>query len=293
MRIVRRLEQAREDSAAALCSFASASTGVARPRRLAQHQCTFRAATPAVPGRSLRRPAPAIVVFTGDRAYKLKKPSLLDFSTAQSSGGGGPPRGGPQPPPLAPNVSARRRRPRRRRLGVRPTSSVMRRLPADGQRRWSQQERLPRTKVRAPGRAATHAGAARRRRFEAVGAPERIAAGAGPRRSPPNTADPTFDVEKLDEASTHTTRYVHGRARLFETRVAEGWVCDGHGDLLADDVFCLADGPSCPRLPPTSPTSCAMATSWLTFHVPGDGPRASRRPQVGSVVRPHVRRVLR
>jgi uncharacterized protein len=39
------------------------------------------------------------------------------------------------------------------------------------------------------------------------------------------------------------TRYVRGRARLFETRVAEGWVCDGHGDLLADDVFCLADGP--------------------------------------------------
>ncbi len=30
---------------------------------------------------------------------------------------------------------------------------------------------------------------------------------------------------------------------LFEARVAAGCVCDGHGDLLADDVFCLADGP--------------------------------------------------
>ena len=39
------------------------------------------------------------------------------------------------------------------------------------------------------------------------------------------------------------TRYVEGRARLFEQRVADGWVCDGHGDLLADDIFCLADGP--------------------------------------------------
>jgi aminoglycoside phosphotransferase family enzyme/predicted kinase len=38
-------------------------------------------------------------------------------------------------------------------------------------------------------------------------------------------------------------RYLSGRAALFAQRIAEGFVCDGHGDLLADDVFCLEDGP--------------------------------------------------
>jgi aminoglycoside phosphotransferase family enzyme/predicted kinase len=38
-------------------------------------------------------------------------------------------------------------------------------------------------------------------------------------------------------------RYLAGRAPLFEARVAAGRARDGHGDLLADDVFCLAGGP--------------------------------------------------
>jgi predicted kinase len=37
--------------------------------------------------------------------------------------------------------------------------------------------------------------------------------------------------------------FVAGRARLFADRCAEGRVVDGHGDLIADDVFCLPDGP--------------------------------------------------
>lgn len=37
--------------------------------------------------------------------------------------------------------------------------------------------------------------------------------------------------------------YLRGRAPLLEERVAHGWARDGHGDLLADDVFCLDDGP--------------------------------------------------
>jgi uncharacterized protein len=38
-------------------------------------------------------------------------------------------------------------------------------------------------------------------------------------------------------------RYLDGRAALFDQRIAEGKVVDGHGDLLADDIFCLDDGP--------------------------------------------------
>jgi predicted kinase len=38
-------------------------------------------------------------------------------------------------------------------------------------------------------------------------------------------------------------RYLAGRADLFDERISAGRACDGHGDLLADDVFCLEDGP--------------------------------------------------
>jgi aminoglycoside phosphotransferase family enzyme/cytidylate kinase len=37
--------------------------------------------------------------------------------------------------------------------------------------------------------------------------------------------------------------YLRGRGALLEQRVVHGWARDGHGDLLADDVFCLDDGP--------------------------------------------------
>jgi aminoglycoside phosphotransferase family enzyme/predicted kinase len=38
-------------------------------------------------------------------------------------------------------------------------------------------------------------------------------------------------------------RYLAGRRELFDRRIATGQVRDGHGDLLAEDIFCLDDGP--------------------------------------------------
>ena len=38
-------------------------------------------------------------------------------------------------------------------------------------------------------------------------------------------------------------RYLNGRGALFEERIEQGWVRDGHGDLRAEHVFCLDDGP--------------------------------------------------
>jgi predicted kinase len=38
-------------------------------------------------------------------------------------------------------------------------------------------------------------------------------------------------------------RYLAGRKQLFDTRIEQGRIVDGHGDLLAEDVFCLDDGP--------------------------------------------------
>ncbi|WP_016884274.1 AAA family ATPase [Rhodococcus sp. DK17] len=51
---------------------------------------------------------------------------------------------------------------------------------------------------------------------------------------------PAADVH---EVQARALRYLKGRKRLFEYRVREGRIVDGHGDLLADDIFCLADGP--------------------------------------------------
>ncbi|MEU8193454.1 AAA family ATPase [Microbispora amethystogenes] len=52
-----------------------------------------------------------------------------------------------------------------------------------------------------------------------------------------------LDADVLDEIEGLTLRYLDGRRPLFAVRVAEGRIVDGHGDLLADDIFCLDDGP--------------------------------------------------
>jgi aminoglycoside phosphotransferase family enzyme/predicted kinase len=48
---------------------------------------------------------------------------------------------------------------------------------------------------------------------------------------------------EIDEVETLSRAYVAGRHELLEERVRSGRVRDGHGDLLADDIFLLPDGP--------------------------------------------------
>lgn len=49
---------------------------------------------------------------------------------------------------------------------------------------------------------------------------------------------PSAEVEHAGELAS---AYLDGRAPLFDARADRA--CDGHGDLLADDIFCLDDGP--------------------------------------------------
>lgn len=56
-------------------------------------------------------------------------------------------------------------------------------------------------------------------------------------------ADAFLDRARVAAARALAEQYVAGRGPLFERRVAQGWARDGHGDLLADDIFCLPDGP--------------------------------------------------
>jgi aminoglycoside phosphotransferase family enzyme/predicted kinase len=45
------------------------------------------------------------------------------------------------------------------------------------------------------------------------------------------------------EVETLARRYLDGRRALFDRRIAQGRIRDGHGDLLAEDIFLLPDGP--------------------------------------------------
>jgi predicted kinase len=51
------------------------------------------------------------------------------------------------------------------------------------------------------------------------------------------------DGDLLARISRQALDYLHGRHALLAHRVAEGRIVDGHGDLLAEDIFCLDDGP--------------------------------------------------
>ena len=47
----------------------------------------------------------------------------------------------------------------------------------------------------------------------------------------------------IAEAERLVRRYLDGRKPLFDARIEKGRIVDGHGDLLAEDIFCLPDGP--------------------------------------------------
>lgn len=49
--------------------------------------------------------------------------------------------------------------------------------------------------------------------------------------------------ESVAEVDRLAMRFIDGRDALFEDRIVSRRIVDGHGDLIAEDVFCLPDGP--------------------------------------------------
>lgn len=53
----------------------------------------------------------------------------------------------------------------------------------------------------------------------------------------------TVGRRRFGEITDLVEEFLAGRDALFARRVATGRIVDGHGDLIADDIFCLDDGP--------------------------------------------------
>ena len=54
---------------------------------------------------------------------------------------------------------------------------------------------------------------------------------------------PVVDAATLSAITDLAETYIAGRRPLLQQRVTDGHIRDGHGDLLAEDIFCLGDGP--------------------------------------------------
>jgi aminoglycoside phosphotransferase family enzyme/predicted kinase len=52
-----------------------------------------------------------------------------------------------------------------------------------------------------------------------------------------------IEPDEIEQARALALEYLRGRAPLLDARIEAGRACDGHGDLSADDIFCLDDGP--------------------------------------------------
>lgn len=191
----------------------------------------------------------AVVLLVGDRAYKFKKPvdlGFLDFTRREAR--------------LAAcerEVALNRRIAPDVYLGVaevRGTDGepcdhlvVMRRMPAE--RRLSS---LVRSGVDvgddlrdvARQLAALHSAVAPEDEVRAEGSRDAIRRRwADSFDQVRSMRDKALDDRTVDEIESLTDEFLAGRERLFADRMAAGRIVDGHGDLLADDIYCLGDGP--------------------------------------------------
>ncbi|WP_106403597.1 bifunctional aminoglycoside phosphotransferase/ATP-binding protein [Actinocorallia populi] len=186
----------------------------------------------------------ATVFFSGDRAYKLKKPvrnGFLDFTTREA-----------RERACRREVELNRRFSPDVYLGVYDVRDergvvcdhlvAMRRM--DPERRLSALVRMgepvgdPLREV-ARRLAAWHAGAPRGPEISREGGRDALR-----RRWTDNLAETAaYGLPEAAEIERLVLRFLDGRGPLFARRVADDRIVDGHGDLIADDVFCLPDGP--------------------------------------------------
>ena len=190
-----------------------------------------------------------VVFLVGDRVYKLKKPvslGFLDFGTRARRRAA-----------CLREVELNRRLAPDVYLGVATVSDVeggpgeplvvMRRMPED--RRLST---LVRAGVPLAGEisglarvlAAFHAAAERGPHVDAEGTVAALSERWEASFAQVDEVGADVVAEEVRAEIVRRTRdFLAGRAELFASRLARGRIVDGHGDLLADDIFVLDDGP--------------------------------------------------
>jgi aminoglycoside phosphotransferase family enzyme/predicted kinase len=191
----------------------------------------------------------AVVYFADDRAYKLKKPvnlGFLDFTTRQARAAA-----------CARETELNRRYAPDVYLGVAEVRDpggrlcdhlvVMRRMPAG--RRLSAlvcADAPVAEPLRLVARilATKHACAPRSPQIDEQGSRDALRG-----RWDDNIEQAMavraglLDAQTIAETGHLARRFLAGREPLFASRISGGRIVDGHGDLLADDIFCLDDGP--------------------------------------------------
>jgi aminoglycoside phosphotransferase family enzyme/predicted kinase len=188
-----------------------------------------------------------VVFLVGDRAYKLKKPvdlGFLDFGTRER-----------RERACHREVELNRRLAPDVYLGVADVLDehgepcehlvVMRRMPEQRRLSTLAGAGAPLSgEIRAIARllAAFHAGA---RRSEEITAQGGAGALAGRWEDSFTQVEQTgvLPAGVLAEVRDRVRAFLAGRRPLFHERQARGRIVDGHGDLIAGDVFCLDDGP--------------------------------------------------
>jgi len=191
----------------------------------------------------------AVVYFAGDRAYKLKKPvnlGFLDFTTARA-----------RAVACARETELNRRYAPDVYLGVAevrdPGGSVCDHLVV--MRRMPESRRLSEL-VRSGGRAAEplrqvarivatqHASAPRSARIDEQGSRDALLGRWDDNlEQAMSVGGRALDPETIGDVGRLARQFLVGREPLFEARIRDGRIVDGHGDLLADDIYCLDDGP--------------------------------------------------
>lgn len=192
----------------------------------------------------------AVVFLVGDRAYKLKKPvrmGFLDFTSRAArlaacrrevelnrrlapdvylgvSDVTDPADGGP-----ADHLVVMRRMPEDRRLSTLVTAGAP---VADSLRALARQLAVFHAKAeRGPAISAACTAEAASKRWADLF--DRLHRFRGTR----------LDPHQAERTARLALKFTAGRTELFDSRCAAGRAVDGHADLLADDIFCLPDGP--------------------------------------------------
>jgi uncharacterized protein len=191
----------------------------------------------------------AAVYFAGDRAYKLKKAvnlGFLDFTTLEARAAA-----------CVRETELNRRFTPDVYLGVadvRDSSGeicdylvVMRRMPADRRLSALVQAGAP---VDVPLRqiarivVAAHSRSHRSAKISAEGSADALLGRWRDNISQTAAASGRLlDADAFTEIDGLVCQFLAGRGQLLQDRIAGGRVVDGHGDLLADDIYCLNDGP--------------------------------------------------